>query len=86
MVAKTIFLPVGALPPDDATVGAVDAALAAHFAERRHFASPRQMAPMPVLGVPGWHPDTDTESFYDDRDHFRAKAPRPDRNPRSAPG
>jgi hypothetical protein len=31
------------------------------------------MAPMPVLGVPGWHPDTAREAFYDDPSHFRSK-------------
>jgi hypothetical protein len=30
------------------------------------------MAPMPVLGVPGWHRAQD-EAFYDDPVHFRAK-------------
>ena len=24
------------------------------------------MPPLPVLGVPGWHPETFRESFYDD--------------------
>ena len=28
---------------------------------------------VPVLGVPGWHPDTATEAFYDDPSHFRSK-------------
>jgi hypothetical protein len=35
------------------------------------------MAPMPVLGVPGWHPDTQREAFYDDASHFRSKGPKP---------
>jgi hypothetical protein len=34
------------------------------------------MAPMPVLGVPGWYPGTARESFYDDDDHFRSKGKR----------
>jgi hypothetical protein len=75
MVAKTIFLSADRLPADDdALVAAVDLSLSAHFADRTRFASPKLMAPMPVLGIPGWHPGTDRESFYDDRDHFRAKA------------
>jgi len=32
---------------------------------------------MPVLGIPGWHPDTSIESFYDDATHFRGPRPRP---------
>ena len=69
IVAKTIFVPLCA--PFDA-----DAALAAHFSTRANFASPRAMAPMPVLGIPGWHPGTQTEVFYDDKDHFRGSRPR----------
>jgi len=74
IVAKTIFLPMDPLPEEAGLGRAIDARLAAHFADRGLFASPRAMAPMPVLGVPGWHPDTARESFYDDRDHFRAKS------------
>jgi hypothetical protein len=75
IVAKTAFLDV-----DDAFFAAdaasrlarVDALLAAHFSERSRFPSPRALAPMPVLGVPGWHRAQD-EAFYDDPVHFRAK-------------
>jgi len=73
MVAKTVFLPVAELPADEALARTVDGALASHFSDRARFASPKGMAPMPVLGVPGWHPGTEHESFYDDRDHFRSK-------------
>ena len=74
IVAKTVFVPVGegfAMQPPQEQVAEVDALLAAHFADRSRFVSPRAMAPMPVLGIPGWYPDTDRESFYDDTDHFR---------------
>ena len=67
MVAKTVFLPAGGTPD-------VDAALAEHFSDRARFASPKAMAPMPVLGIPGWHPDTRLEAFYDDRAYFRPKS------------
>ena len=76
MVAKTIFFEVDSLPSDDALVETADAALSRHFSDRSRFVSPKAMAPMPVLGIPGWHVDTATESFYDNRDHFRAKSPR----------
>lgn len=78
MVAKTVFLPATALPPDAMLRAIVDARLSEHFADRARFASPRAMAPMPVLGIPGWHPGTAREDFYDDRSHFRGKngAPR----------
>jgi hypothetical protein len=78
MVAKTVFVPVNdlfSMLPVEAQVAQADALLAAHFANRARFRSPKSMAPMPVLGVPGWHPDTQSESFYDDPVHFRGKLP-----------
>jgi hypothetical protein len=79
MVAKTVFLPVeegfNALPWE-ARRERVDRMLEAHFAEPVRFASPRLMAPMPVLGIPGWHPDSAREAFYDDPVHFRGPRPR----------
>ena len=79
MVAKTVFVPVddGFLAlRGEALVRRTDELLAAHFADRARFASPKLMAPMPVLGVPGWHPGTASEAFYDDPDHFRGPRPR----------
>jgi hypothetical protein len=76
IVAKTVFLPANdfffMLAPGS-QVERVDALLAAHFSSRARFPNPKSMAPMPVLGVPGWHPDTGRESFYDDPEHFRGK-------------
>jgi hypothetical protein len=80
MVAKTIFVPVSELffmLPLEAQVAQADELLAAHFAERARFRSPKMMAPMPVLGVPGWYPDTSREEYYDDPVHFRKKMPKP---------
>ena len=67
MVAKTVFVDFV-----DETVDA-DELLAAHFSDRSRFPSPKAMAPMPVLGIPGWHPHTSSEAFYDDAKHFRGK-------------
>ncbi len=77
MVAKTVFVPVNELffmLPLEAQVVQADALLAAHFASRAKFHSPKAMAPMPVLGVPGWHFAAQDEAFYDDAKHFRSKA------------
>ena len=79
MVAKTVFLPVDAsffTEPAARQVARVDALLAMHFSDRARFRSPKVMAPMPVLGVPGWHSGTAREDFYDDAAHFRGKQPR----------
>jgi hypothetical protein len=70
IVAKTIFI------ADATDTAHADARLAAHFADRARFASPKSMAPLPVLGIPGWDPRNGDEAFYDDRDHFRSKMPR----------
>lgn len=76
IVAKTVFVPVDdlfAMLPPEAQVARADEILAAHFAARARFPSPRAMAPMPVLGIPGWCPETGREAFYDDASHFRRK-------------
>jgi len=78
MVAKTVFLRVEegfASLPAQLRRERIDAMLDAHFADRARFASPRLMAPMPVLGIPGWHPGTARDSFYDDPVHFRGQRP-----------
>jgi Protein of unknown function (DUF3025) len=76
ITAKTVFIPVSdffLMLPEESQVAEADQLLARHFANRIRFHSPKAMAPMPVLGVPGWYPDTARESFYDDPDHFRGK-------------
>lgn len=79
IVAKTVFLEVdggfASLAPA-AQVARADALLAAHFADPGRFPTPRAMAPLPAMGIPGWHPGTARESWYDDAEHFR---PRPAR-------
>ena len=76
MVAKTVFVPVGGLffmlSPESQREEA-DRMVAAHFTSPSRFASPKSMPPLPVLGVPGWHPDTAMEAFYDRADYFRSK-------------
>ena len=69
MVAKTVFIPF-------AEGADADALVAAHFSQRSNFPRPKVMAPMPVLGIPGWHPGTGNESFYDDAEHFRGPRPK----------
>lgn len=76
IAAKTVFVPVDELffmLPMEAQVERVDALAASHFAERARFRSPRSMAPLPVLGIPGWDARAETESFYDDAAYFRPR-------------
>ena len=78
IVAKTVFVPVDGefvSRPLGEQLALVDGRLASHFSDRASFATPKVMAPMPVLGVPGWHVGTASEEFYDDDDYFRRKPP-----------
>lgn len=49
----------------------LDAKLATHLSDPRNLSETRDLAVVPVLGVPGWHPDNAREAFYDDVDYFR---------------
>jgi hypothetical protein len=33
----------------------------------------KQLSPLPLLGVPGWHDENNDESFYNNTDYFRPK-------------
>jgi hypothetical protein len=76
MVSKTLFVPVSEfffmLAPES-QLEEVDKLVDNHFESRARFASPKSMAPMPVLGVPGWHFAAQDEAFYDDSEYFRSK-------------
>jgi hypothetical protein len=78
MVAKTVFVPVADiffLLEPESQLEEADKLVAGHFGSRARFATPKSMAPMPVLGVPGWHFAEQDEAFYDDPEHFRSKNP-----------
>jgi Protein of unknown function (DUF3025) len=57
-------------------LAALDAKLARHLADERLVAATRELAVVPVLGVPGWHAGNGQEAFYDDTDYFRPAAAR----------
>jgi hypothetical protein len=50
---------------------AVDAALAHRLLDPDELCSTRELAPVPVLGVPGWYEPNRDEAFYEDSDYFR---------------
>jgi hypothetical protein len=66
-------------------VRALDCQLATFFRERAGLRSPQGLQPLPLLGLPGWHPDTTHESFYSNRDYFRPGR-RPYRKPAARVG
>lgn len=49
----------------------LDARAAALIADAAVLNSTRELAPAPVLGVPGWWPANRDEAFYDNTDYFR---------------
>ncbi len=75
MTGKAVLLHVseGFLAAPPATLPQrVDALLADRILSGKGFDSPRMLAPFPVLGFPGFWPDQQCESFYDNREYFRA--------------
>ncbi|MCA3069853.1 MAG: DUF3025 domain-containing protein [Rhodocyclaceae bacterium] len=54
--------------PTPAIAAALDSELALAI---DGLASPRDLAPLPVLGIPGWWPANDAPAFYDDARYFR---------------
>jgi hypothetical protein len=49
----------------------VDGYLAQHIADAAFFLGTRELAPVPLLGVPGWWPANQQSSFYDNTAYFR---------------
>jgi len=49
----------------------MDGKLAALIRAQDSLASPRQLAPIPLLGVPGWWAPNEKPDFYDDTGYFR---------------
>jgi len=49
----------------------LDARAAEYFSRPESLASTRTLAPLPVLGIPGWSPENEDPAYYDDVGHFR---------------
>ena len=49
----------------------LDAQAAAWLAQRSTQATPRELAPVPIFGYPGWLPGSERPEFYDDTRYFR---------------
>ncbi len=52
-------------------LGDLDARLAARIGDPAQFSATRELAPVPILGVPGWCADNQDERYYDNLDYFR---------------
>lgn len=74
MTGKGILLevPAGLLErPLQAQVAEVDRRLALHLWNRANLRQGRELAPVPVLGVPGWWAANEHAEFYDNASYFR---------------
>jgi hypothetical protein len=74
LTAKTLVLPVarGVLDaPQAEQLAIADARAAEAIAAPHVLTSTRALAPLPVLGIPGWTPDNERPEYYADVTQFR---------------
>jgi hypothetical protein len=64
-----------AQPPGE-RLAALDSRVAACISESGNLTAPSALAVVPVLGVPGWCPGNEQESYYDNTDYFRPRRSR----------
>jgi len=57
--------------PLERQLAELDARAADYFSGPQALASTRTLAPLPILGIPGWEPANAREEYYDDRAQFR---------------
>jgi len=55
----------------DALLRAMDVRVAGHLADPATMQHTQELAPLPLLGIPGWCEDNRHEGYYEDRGHFR---------------
>ncbi len=53
-------------------LAAVDAGVAEYLSDTGRLTATRELAVVPVLGVPGWCAGNEREAYYDDPDYFRS--------------
>lgn len=68
IACKALFVPAH---------GEADEHAAAWLAGLGAQATPRELPPLPVFGLPGWHPGAAHAEFYDDARFFRPSRPAP---------
>lgn len=74
MTGHGLLLEVGsgfsALPPAK-RIAQIDHRVAQQLGDPLFLSGPRELSPVPVLGIPGWHAGNGHGEFYDDRRYFR---------------
>ena len=74
LTAKALLVPVDAgfaRLPMTMRSAVLDDAVAAIVRDPARLASPAELSPLPVLGLPGWWPGNADPAFYDDAGYFR---------------
>lgn len=64
------------LPPAE-RIARIDRQVAQLLGDPGFLSGPRDLSPVPVLGVPGWHAGNEDAEFYDDSRYFRPGRGRP---------
>src|SRR5262249_42392947 len=52
-------------------IAVLDRLATEYIADARRFASTRELAVVPILGVPGWCAANEREAYYENQDYFR---------------
>ena len=74
ITCKAVFVPMPAdrlAQPAAVLIGHADDAAAQWIEALDEAATPACLQPLPVFGLPGWHPGTANEAFYEDTRYFR---------------
>lgn len=74
ITGKGIALPVTAellAQPLALQLAEMDRLLAQYLGDTRQLSHPRDLAPVPLLGFPGFTPDNERAEYYDDQRYFR---------------
>jgi hypothetical protein len=75
MTAHAVLLPVSASFAESgpqAQLAEIDRRTAELVRSGPAFSAPRNLSPLPVLGIPGWYSENACERFYDNAAYFRA--------------
>lgn len=59
---------------DDSSLSSVDALVAEYLDENNYELKPSLLAPLPILGLPGWWEQNNDEQFYENKNYFRPAA------------
>lgn len=76
ITARALFVEAGAdffQAPLREQLACLDGAMAGRLADPQAVRTPRDLPPLPILGVPGWCAGNADEAYYDNEDYFRKR-------------